>query len=1142
MALDAPQIHGMRQIFRDLTDDEEFLSKEMLTWHLLNDVKTQNSVRHISGFVFHALREGTFETALNRMKTKKPNFLSMDEFLAFVNTSAIRMAKGESPNLAGLYDDRIPGSVPPGLVEDGGGPGVDIAALDDSQLTHEELAKRQQQADRRAHRKMMSSTDLGKLLRPRSGGHGSSKKRPVHLTKSSPFSVEASVVTPRTSKRMSGSLRPPSSTLSRGLNKLNNNYSTSGRQSLSRSRSIGKRPKTSSGIRPLSATAFGVGSRQFFEQSTANAISGSRRNVRPKTAGVSGLSQRRSVAGGSTFTMENSMLSFTGSAVEEFEWQQQPEFVINPTAMQAPPPNALLAGRVIDQEQKIREMGLTILKLTRQQRIDQKDLASARTEIARLQGTLRSVSSNNSARKRPGTAPVRRKKKTRAQSTLSEDSMVQDGDKTDTDASNDFISDEEKQTLLNNMPADMQQAIDYAESGRNIEGTHNQMESADAMSLTYVTPTLNIKMKDMEERIHMLQSRNDSLLSAVGVIRGQKGRKYNRPSLRPNSSRRRQFLSDRHNIEGQKSPEEIFQALHREIAYSTSLEEEVVRRGEKMRRLEHKCNRLEKREYELRIGAKSRNEKLQKLQTLIESLESRDRRNSKLIMNYRSKIKSDMSVEQKILRVCRAICVHYDKREARGAETENVGLDAGALKAGVSALSKHILEQDAELRQREEDIKNHKREERKLNERIDMLAGEIKRMEFEVELAQAHAEALKSQFENNAARSILDAGSSIGSSGSAFVFDANDSIVMSSSDLPQWEKTARLLFSTLDTDNDGYIHRREFTLAILLDGERDPLRRRVAELKFQDSYLLTQIKSVFHSEKTSQRIFSACQCTDGSGNVDCITLRKGFEDFDLYFSDEDFGSFLSLFGSAVSTNVSFMLFDSIFRALKPEEDEEDSIKDVKDALDLLPALKHQLMPKSYLNTVSDIFSSETGRVSLDGFLRYLSMLRRFMNVPGAKLGTFRMPTDHQNFTNHVSAENSIQLSVSSIESVKDQNIWIAQQERKTKEEKEKRERKAAERKAFKELCEERRKQNEEKKLQEIEGPYRINRRVLPKRKQLDVFQHLLVKEMGNDVSRIVNATVRLRHVLASATAIARSSQRKFNDTVVRVMNECAQVS
>ena len=52
----------------------------------------------------------------------------------------------------------------------------------------------------------------------------------------------------------------------------------------------------------------------------------------------------------------------------------------------------------------------------------------------------------------------------------------------------------------------------------------------------------------------------------------------------------------------------------------------------------------------------------------------------------------------------------------------------------------------------------------------------------------------------------------------------------------------------------------------------------------------------------------------------------------------------------------------------------------------------------------------------------------------------------------------------------------------------------------------------------------------------------IIKEMGDDVSRIIRATVRLRHVLASATAIARSSQRHFNETVVRVMNECAQVS
>ena len=210
MALDAPQIHGMRQVFRDLTGDEDLLSKETLRDSITGNTATQDAVRHVSGFVFHALRAGSFEVSLQRMKTRKPGFLTMDEFLAFVNTAATRMAKGESPNMAGLYDDRIPGGVPRGLVEDGGGPGVDVAAPDESHMTSEELAKQQRVVDHRAHRKMLSSTELSKLLRPKSGGRGPSRKNPDYLTKPSPFTIEASVVTPRTSQRMSRSLRPMS--------------------------------------------------------------------------------------------------------------------------------------------------------------------------------------------------------------------------------------------------------------------------------------------------------------------------------------------------------------------------------------------------------------------------------------------------------------------------------------------------------------------------------------------------------------------------------------------------------------------------------------------------------------------------------------------------------------------------------------------------------------------------------------------------------------------------------------------------------------------------------------------------------------------------------------------------------------------
>ena len=416
MALDAPQIHGMRQVFRDLTGDEDLLSKETLRDSITGNTATQDAVRHVSGFVFHALRAGSFEVSLQRMKTRKPGFLTMDEFLAFVNTAATRMAKGESPNMAGLYDDRIPGGVPRGLVEDGGGPGVDVAAPDESHMTPEELAKQQRVVDHRAHRKMLSSTELGKLLRPKSGGRGPSRKNPDYLTKPSPFTIEASVVTPRTSQRMSRSLRPRSSASSRSSVGPSNPRRSQKRLGING----GRRPQTSSGVRPLSATPFGVGGHDTGGDG-GNSYSGSilvgeeeggrrRGNRRPRTAGPSGHRyRRRGPAGGSMLSMEGSMLSGQGSAVEDFEWQRQPEFITNPSVQQRPPPNALLASRVIDQERKIREMSLTVLKLTKQRRVDERDLAAARTDIARLQGTLRSVRTNSSSRSRPVTAPERRR-------------------------------------------------------------------------------------------------------------------------------------------------------------------------------------------------------------------------------------------------------------------------------------------------------------------------------------------------------------------------------------------------------------------------------------------------------------------------------------------------------------------------------------------------------------------------------------------------------------------------------------------------------------------------------------------------------------------------------------------------------------
>ena len=173
MALDPSMIHKARALFRQITADEEYLYKQRLIDLFLHDPPTQQSLQHISSFLFHAINtEGTFETALNRMKTKVTGKLNMDEFMAFLNSAAINMVKGHTPNTADLHTLR--------------------QRRPDQEEAHQPQ-EREQEQDQPQHpgimnetnstiihqhqtnpTKMMSSMELRSLLRPKS----SAKNRP----------------------------------------------------------------------------------------------------------------------------------------------------------------------------------------------------------------------------------------------------------------------------------------------------------------------------------------------------------------------------------------------------------------------------------------------------------------------------------------------------------------------------------------------------------------------------------------------------------------------------------------------------------------------------------------------------------------------------------------------------------------------------------------------------------------------------------------------------------------------------------------------------------------------------------------------------------------------------------------------------
>ena len=165
-----------------------------------------------------------------------------------------------------------------------------------------------------------------------------------------------------------------------------------------------------------------------------------------------------------------------------------------------------------------------------------------------------------------------------------------------------------------------------------------------------------------------------------------------------------------------------------------------------------------------------------------------------------------------------------------------------------------------------------------------------------------------------------------------------------------------------------------------------------------------------------------------------------------------------------------------------------------------------------------MFPEGKNKIDLKHYLHYLSMMQKMMIVPGAKFH------DDENHAH----EHDIHLKEHiSKKDLKHSNQTTLKLKSKIEKEKEKK---------FNDLL---RKKTEKEKKDKKRRDTAIVRRGLPKKRQLDLFQTLLIEEMGDDASRVVQATVRLRHVLASATAIARASSKKFKEAIVKVMHECA---
>ena len=759
-------IHRARALYRDMVDDEVgtnvFLPKEKLVDLFANDEKTRSKLNHVSGFIFHAFSEpGSFEVALARMRIKSQAGLNMDEFLAFLNTAGMSMSKGHTPNSADLMAQQIDSN--------------NMKAQ--SEFEQHEVTRRN---EREARKKMMSTRELRTLLRPNLGSRGPALRKPRHMTEPSPFGNNAVVQQNkrRRKKRPSTAGTRPLSKTPFGTQSVESQQSQHSQHSSMITPTLGsrRRPHTAGGssvLRGPSTTAAemvninGAGSMSAGVSAGGSAMSfssggdcgdGGGDEVEMRTPGSGGMQGNSSI-------------------VDEYEWNRSQQYLME--ASRRVPPDTTLMSRAIDQERKIRELSLIVLRLEARHRKEESDLADANNKLARLQGAMRSVSDNKSARSRPGTASSHRSSTTETTIKLAKAMSFTE------------LSDTTVNNLLNQ---------DGEEQYQN-----QDQDQRDADSSAGTATAAAAAMKLLEKTIMKLQTRNDQLLQSVNILRGSRGHKYNRPA----SSQRKDGRF--------KGREAMAASLKREIEYSTSLESEVNARGEQFRRLEHKFKVLEKRETNLRKAAFLRKEKVKELEILVVSFEERDRLTRHQIQKYRAQIKSVASVERTMLNACDAMSTYFDRQSAQS-EFEQIGTNDSALKAGIGELSKHVLNLESLVEKKNDEILNFEKKVRNLQGLVNQKVSEIRSLEHAHEmLADQLATIQKAGLENDGGGSVETVGS--GADVESIISGGNDSVVDVSDvgdmvGTEEWEEAARIMFELLDLDHDGYITKTELMRAM----------------------------------------------------------------------------------------------------------------------------------------------------------------------------------------------------------------------------------------------------------------------------------------------------------------------------------------
>ena len=761
-------IHRARALYRDMVDDEVgtnvFLPKEKLVDLFANDESTRSKLTHVSGFIFHAFSEpGSFEVALARMRIKSQAGLNMDEFLAFLNTAGMSMSKGHTPNTADLMAQQFDNN----------------NTEAQSEFEQHEVTRRN---ERLARKKMMSTRELRTLLRP-SSSRGPALRKPRHMTEPSPFGNNAVVQQNKRRRK-----KRPSTAGTRSLSKtpfgtqsVESQQSQRSQQSSMITPTLGsrRRPHTAGGssvLRGPSTTA----AEMVNINGAGVSAGGSAMSFSSGGDGGGGEVEMRTPGSGG---MQGGMQG-NSSIVDEYEWNRSQQYLME--ASRRVPPSTTLMSRAIDQERKIRELSLIVLRLEARHRKEESGLADANNKLARLQGAMRSVSDNKSARSRPGTASSHRSSTTETTIKIAKAMSLTE------------LSDTTVNNLLNQV-----KGVNEEEREEDGEEQYQNQDQRDADNSAATATAAAMEL--LESTIMKLQARNDQLLQSVNILRGSRGHKYNRPA----SSQRKDGRF--------KGKEAMAASLKREIEYSTSLESEVNARGEQFRRLEHKFKVLEKRETNLRKAAFFRKEKVKELEILVVSFEERDRLTNNQIQKYRAQIKSVASVERTMLNACDAMSTYFDRQSAQS-EYEQIGTNDSALKAGIGELSKHVLNLESLVEKKNDEISNFEKKVRNLQGLVNQKVSEIRSLEHAHEMmADQLATMQEGGLENDGGGSIETVGS--GADVESIISGGNDSVVDVSDvgdmvGTEEWEEAARIMFELLDLDHDGYITKTELMRAM----------------------------------------------------------------------------------------------------------------------------------------------------------------------------------------------------------------------------------------------------------------------------------------------------------------------------------------